>query len=401
MGSKILKIRVGDKHIGGDAPCFIVAEAGANHEGIFENAIELIDAAKETGADGIKFQHYMAGKLVAKEAKRYWRLAGDKEGFQFDPNIYNDDQKSTFEEIDGIPRDRDHELRTYGENNNIVVFSTPFDFESVDHLDALGSPMFKIASGDLTYHQLLEYTARKGKPIILSTGAANMDEIRAAMNVIRKTGNDQIILLHCTLAYPTPLANANLLMMKHLEKEFPGAAIGLSDHTPGWEADVAAAMLGAVMIEKHFTHTPGPAKGDDMVGHSPDHDIGIGRKRFTEMVNSIRENEKKKLSVRMGLPFNEAIQCIKAGDHPEVLRGGSEKCVDEAVELKARAQARRSVVTELSLTAGTVIRAKHLKRFSIKRPGTGIAPFDIEKIEGRIVKTDLEADTVLRWEHFS
>lgn len=396
------RIKIGDRWVGDGYPCFFVAEAGVNHEGSFEKAKELIGAAAGTSSDSIKFQHYTAAKLVSREAKRYWLVRGDEPGFQFDPNSYKDDQAGTFSKIDGIPREKDAELVRYAREKKIIMFSTPFDFESVDHLDKLGAPMFKIASGDLTYHQLIEYIAKKGKPVVLSTGAANLNEIRGAVDVIKKTGNDQIVLLHCTLAYPTPLGNANLLMMKHLQEEFPEALIGLSDHTPGIEADVAAAMLGAVMIEKHFTHTPGPAAGENKVGESPDHDIGIGAGQFAEMVRRIRENEKNGLSVGMGLAFDKAIEMVKSGKVPQVLGESNYKEVDSAVELKARAQARRSIVTESSLAKGTLISRELIDsgKLTYKRPGMGIPPYEADKLIGKAVKQNLPADTVLGWHHF-
>lgn len=396
-------IKAGRYQIGGDHPCFIVAEAGANHDGSFEKAKALISAAAATGADSIKFQHYTAEKIAAPEAQRYWYVYGDEPGFQFNPDRYKESQRSTFAKIDGIPRNKDIELANYAESKNVLMFSTPFDYESVDHLDALGIPLFKIASGDLTYHQFLEYVARKGKPVVLSTGAANLDEIRAAVKVVLRTGNDQLILLHCTLAYPAPLAHANLLMMRHLAEEFPGIPIGLSDHTPGAETDVAAAILGAVMIEKHFTHTPGAAAGENKVGDSPDHDIGIGPTAFTEMVRRIRENEKKGRCSRMKLGHDEAVALVKSGPAPEILGSFSHKKVDSAVELKARLHARRSIVTEIPLPAGTIITADLIAsgRLTCKRPGTGIPPYEIGKLKGRVVKTGLAPDTVLKWEYFS
>lgn len=400
---KTKTIMIGDRPIGGDTPCFIVAEAGANHEGKFELAKELIDAARATKSDSIKFQHYTAEKLTSKEAKRYWMVHGDERGFQFDPTRYKDAQLDTFKKIDGIPRDKDRELMAYGASKNIVVFSTPFDFESVDHLESIGTPLYKIASGDLTHHEFLRYVAKKGKPVVLSTGAANLSEIRDAVHVIEDAGNDQIILLHCTLAYPTPLDHANLLMMLDLQKEFPNALIGLSDHTPGVEADVAAALLGAVMIEKHFTHTPGPAAGANRVGESPDHDIGIGPEIFTEMVRRIREDEAKKSSVRMGLSHEEALKRIREGKFPEVLGAYTKKQVDENVELKARAQARRSIVVNKLIPKGTVITSAMVNddTFTVKRPGTGIAPFEMDKLEGKRFVVDVGADAVLQWSHLA
>ncbi|MDD5547612.1 MAG: N-acetylneuraminate synthase family protein [Candidatus Pacebacteria bacterium] len=395
-------IKLGNKLIGWGQPCFIVAEAGANHDGDFEKAKMLIDAAAAVNADSIKFQHYLADKLASREAKRYWVVRGDEPGFQFDPNNYKDDQVDTFKKIDGIPRHRDSELFDYADKKGLLMFSTPFDFESVDHLDSLGIQMYKIASGDLTYHQLLDYVARKGKPVVLSTGAADMDEIRAAVDVIKKAGNNQIILLHCTLAYTTPLENANLLMIRNLQEEFPDELIGFSDHTPGIEADIAAALLGAVMIEKHFTHTPGAAVGENRVGDSPDHDIGIGSAAFEEKIKRIREHEGKNLSVRLGLDFEKALEMISELGIEKTLGSHQIKQVDSKVELKARLQARRSVVTEVPLKKGETLTQKFINagNLSFKRPGTGIPPYEICKLAGKKLNRDLSADAVLKWEYF-
>jgi N,N'-diacetyllegionaminate synthase len=395
-------IQFGSITLGGDNPCCIVAEAGANHEGVYDNAIQLIDAAHMARAHTIKFQHYTAHGLTSHEAKRYWKVAGDEDGFQFNPRVYKDDQLSTFVKIDGIPRERDYELLTYGDQKGILVFSTPFDFESVDHLNTLGIAGYKIASGDITYHAFLDYIARKGKPVILSTGASNVQEIKDAVRIIKNTGNDQIVLLHCTLAYPTPIQHANLNMMLHLQDEFPDCLIGLSDHTPGIDTDVAAAMLGAVMIEKHFTATPGVVVGKNKVGESPDHDIGIGPKEFLRMTNTISENEKNGKTTRRGLTRKQALHEVKQY-YPHVLGKYLEKQVDERVELKARAQARRSVITNRSLKKGDIITGEMFRdgTFAVKRPGIGIQPFEIQNLLTKTCKQDILADTVLRWEYFS
>ena len=396
------QLYLGKRLVGEGQPCFLIAEAGANHEGQFSKAISLIDAAKHAGADSIKFQHYTAEKLASKDAMRYWLLRGEKYGSHFVSGNYQEDQRSTFSKIDSFPRSRDFELASYSDSKDILMFSTPFDFESVDHLTSLNVPAFKIASGDLTYHQFLDYIARKGKPIILSTGAADLGEIREAMKVILKTGNDQLILLHCTLCYPTPLANANLLMMRHLQDEFPDVLIGLSDHTPGIVADVAAARLGAAVIEKHFTDTPGPVRGDGKVGESPDHDMGLSTEQFLEMSKAIRADEAEKRSARLGWPIDEAIASIRNSPSSMVLGSNDHKQVDERVELRARAQARRSVVIERRLKKGTLITTVMLQdgTLTCKRPGTGIAPYDMEKLVGRILQRDVEADHVLNWSDF-
>ena len=395
-----MKIKIGDRVIGDGRPCFIVAEAGANHDGDFRKAGELIHAAANIGADAIKFQHYTAEKLASREARRYWLVRGDEDGYQFDPSYYKENQLETFVKIDGIPREKDAELMRLAEKRGIPLFSTPFDFESVDHLDALGVPMFKIASGDLTYHQFIEYVARKGKPVVLSTGAANMPEIREAVKIIRKTGNDQLILLHCTLAYPTPLKHANLLMLRHLQAAFPEALIGLSDHTPGIAASVTAALLGAAMIEKHFTNTPGAAAGKNKVGESPDNDIGLGVEKFGEMISRIRDDERSGLSARLGIPFAAALEYVRGGEFADVL-GRGEKEVDRAVELKARLQARRSIVAVLPLPKGMLITEKTAQtHLAMKRPGTGIPPFELPLLFGKTAKEDIPADAVLLWSHF-
>jgi len=139
------QLRIGSRLIGDGQPCFLIAEAGANHDGKFEDAIGLIDAAARAGADSIKFQHYTAGKLVSKDAMRYWLLRGEKYGSQFQPGSYSEDQRGTFAKIDGFPREKDEELMRHSESRGISMFSTPFDFESVDHLANLNVPAFKIA----------------------------------------------------------------------------------------------------------------------------------------------------------------------------------------------------------------------------------------------------------------
>ena len=397
------QLRIGSRLIGDGQPCFLIAEAGANHDGKFEDAIGLIDAAARAGADSIKFQHYTAGKLVSKDAMRYWLLRGEKYGSQFQPGSYSEDQRGTFAKIDGFPREKDEELMRHSESRGISMFSTPFDFESVDHLANLNVPAFKIASGDLTYHQFLAYVAKKGKPVLLSTGAASLDEIYGAVNVILKTGNDQIVLLHCTLCYPAPLEKANLLMMRHLQEEFPDVLIGLSDHTPGITADIAAAQLGAAVIEKHFTDTPGPIAGENKVGESPDHDMGISTEQFLEMSKKIRDDEINGRTVRIGWLIEAALASIQNSSSRLVLGSDYFKKVDELVELRARAQARRSVVTNVDLKTGTVITAEMLSNDTLlcKRPGTGIAPYDIQKLVGLVLKRDVEADRVLNWTDFN
>ena len=334
---------------------------------------------------------------------RYWLVRGEEYGSQFDAARYKEDQLSTFAKIDGLPREKDSELMRYADSKGIFMFSTPFDLESADHLDSLNVPAFKIASGDITYHQLLQRVAGKGKPVILSTGAASMEEIREAVRVILKTGNDQLILLHCTLAYPTPLERANLLMMRHLQEEFPEFLIGFSDHTPGISADIAAARLGAAVIEKHFTRTPGPAVGNNKVGESPDHDMGLSTSQFLEMSQAIRADEASGHSARMRWSFERAIAEISDSKDSVVLGSHDLKEVDRQVELRARLQARRSVVAASALQEGTAITSQMLQdgTLAYKRPGNGIPPCDAIKLVGLTLRRNIEADRVLQWSDFA
>ena len=344
------EVNFGGRLIGDGHPAFVIAEAGVNHNGDLELGRALIREAAAAGADAIKFQSYKAGKISTKTAPRYWVEPGDPTGSQFD----------TFKKLDSFGPDEHRELFRCAKERGILCFSAPFDDEAVDMLDELGAPGFKIASADLTDFPLLERAAGKGKPVILSTGLATIAEIGEAIDVVRATGNDQLVLLHCTLQYPCAPENANLRMMLHMKAAFPGVPVGLSDHTLGIAVPQAAVALGAVAIEKHYTV-------DKSLPGSPDHYLSVDPRDLKEMVAGIRTIEKA-----MGLSVKGPVEA----------------------ESQAYKFARRSIVSKSAIPRGTSITREML---TFKRPGTGIYPKHVHMVVGRKAKVDIPEDTVLEW----
>jgi len=346
----MIEIDFGGRLIGEGHPAFVIAEAGVNHNGDLELGRSLIKEAKGAGADAIKFQSYKAGKISTKTAPRYWVEHDDPDGSQYD----------TFAKLDSFGPVEHEALFRYAKECEILCFSAPFDDEAVDMLDELGVPGFKIASADLTDHPLLKKVAAKGKPVLLSTGLATIAEIGDAVAVVRERGNDQIILLHCTLQYPCDAENANLRMMLHMKAAFPKIPVGLSDHTLGIAVPQAAVALGAVAIEKHYTV-------DKTLPGSPDHHLSVDHHDLKRMMDGIRTIEKA--------------------------MGRYEKGPVEA-ESDAYRYARRSIVTNQDIPAGATITRDML---TFKRPGTGIYPKFVDIVVGRTVKSDIPEDTVLEW----
>ena len=344
------KIKIGNKFIGENEPCFIVAEAGANHDSILERGKELIRKAVEGGADAIKFQTYVSGKLTTKTAQKYWKDDKPKET-----------QYQVFNKLDKLTKNDWKELIKLCNELGIIFLSTPFDEESADFLEDLGVPAFKIASADITHLPFLKHVAKKGLPMIVSTGMATTDEIKEAVEVIKSTGNENIILLHCIISYPTAPEDANLRTIKTLQTSFPSIPIGFSDHTIGISVPTAAVALDAKMIEKHFTI-------DKSLPGSPDHCLSVDPEDLKLMVDSIRTVEKA-----LGSAIKRPIEAEREG-------------------LK---YARRSIVANVCIPKGTKITKRMI---AIKRPGTGIQPKYINKILGRIAKGDIEEDEVLNWD---
>ncbi|MFQ5789127.1 MAG: N-acetylneuraminate synthase family protein [Acidobacteriota bacterium] len=345
------EIEFGGRLIGQGHPAFVVAEAGVNHNGDLDLGRALIREAKRAGADAIKFQTYKAGKISTRTAPRYWHEPEDPDGSQYD----------TFSRLDRFGEAEHRELFRAAREEGILCFSAPFDDEAVEMLDSLGVPGFKIASADLTDIPLLEHVAEKGKPVLLSTGLATVTEVGEAVAAMAGKGNDQIVLLHCTLQYPCKYENANLRMMLHLKAAFPDIPVGLSDHTLGIAIPQAAVALGAVVIEKHYTT-------DKTLSGSPDHHLSVDPQELGQMVESIRNIEKA--------------------------MGRYQKGPVEA-ESAARRYARRSIVAARDIPRGTVITREML---TFKRPGTGIYPKYLKVVIGRSARKDIPEDTVLTWE---
>jgi len=338
------KIRVGGKHIGEEEPCFIIAEAGSNHNGSLEQAKKLIDVAAEAGADAVKFQIFKAEDLYSKYTPEFNYLKG----------------QNTYELIKSIetPREWIKELAGYCKEKNIDFLASVFDFEAIDILDKY-VPAFKIASFEIADLELLKYAAGKGKPVIISTGMANLGEIEDAITAIRSVGNENIILLHCNSLYPTPVGIVNLRAIETMKTAFK-VPVGFSDHTLGIHIPIAAVAIGACMIEKHFTldrNLPGP-----------DHSFAIEPDELKEMVRCIREAEKAKGS------------------------GIKEKSDSESEEMYVKA--RRSIHAKVDIPKGRKITRDMI---IIKRPGYGIKPKFVDIVVGREAKKDIKEDEWITW----
>lgn len=344
------EIIVGDTKIGGDNPCYTVAEAGANHEGNIGKAFKLIDSAIKTGADSIKFQTYKASKLTTKDAPKYW-----------DDGIKAESQYDVFKKLDAFNDDDWKQIFEYAKKKGISCFSTPFDEESVDLLYSLGVPAFKIASADITHIPLIKYVASKKLPVFLSTGMASDQEIQEAVTKIQDVGNQNIVLLHCIVSYPTKPEDANLEMIRTLTKKYPNCVIGYSDHTLGTIIPTCSVLYGAKVIEKHFTY-------DTNLTESRDHRLSLDESGFTELVKNL--------------------QLVK------VSKGTTNKKLFDS-EKEAFKYARRSLVSTVKISKGTIITKEMI---SVKRPGTGIYPKFMEQVIGSKTIRDIEEDRPILWD---
>jgi sialic acid synthase SpsE len=342
---------IAGRSVGLGQPCYVIAEAGVNHNCDVALGRRLIETAKASGADAIKFQSYTASRIATRIAPRYWVEPKDPQGTQWD----------TFDRLDKLSDDDFRALLKHAGDTGITAFSTPFDDDAVDFLAALDMPAFKIASADLTCHPLMERAARRGKPMILSTGTATLAEVEEALDVCRRAGNDTVVLLHCTLKYPCPPEGINLRMMQHLMQAFPGVPVGLSDHSLGISVPQAAVALGACMIEKHYTV-------DKTLPGSPDHHLSVDPPEFRALVDGIRSIESALGSPVKGL---------------------------EPLEKEAWLYARRSVTSARAIPKGAVVSREML---TYKRPGTGISPRFFEMVVGRVARMDIPDDTTLSWD---
>jgi N,N'-diacetyllegionaminate synthase len=341
-------ISIGARKVGSGEPCFVIAEAGVNHNGSFDLARELVDVAVGAGCDAVKFQTFKTEKVCSPVAP--------KATYQMQTTAADESQIEMVRKLE-LPFDAFRELHRYSRDRGIIFLSTPFDYESADFLAELPVPAFKIPSGEITNLFFLESIARKGQPLILSTGMATMEEVAIAVELIRATGNQQMVLLQCVSNYPASPSSMNLRAMHTLEETF-GVAVGLSDHTVGSEVAFAAVALGACVIEKHFTldhELPGP-----------DHRASLEPQDLARLVTGIRNVE-------------------------SALGDGIKQPAEE--ELNTAAVARRSLVAARFIPAGAVLTVDLL---DILRPGTGLPPAMRSQLLGRHARHDIEAGAILR-----
>lgn len=316
---------------------FIIGEAGVNHDGRLEQAFKLVDIAKEADVDAVKFQTFKPGECTGKFSERY-------------------NMSSSL----SLPYDDFLKLHSYCREKNILFLTTPDGYESLEFVTGvLNPPILKISSTEVTHLKFLEEVARKGKPIIFSTGMSTLEEVGKALKVMQEYNSD-ITVLHCCSQYPALPEEVNLRAMVTIKDTF-GVKVGYSDHTLGIEAAIAAVALGAEAIEKHFTidtNLPGP-----------DHKASLAPKELKELVSAIRKTEK--------------------------MLGDGEKKPSES-EKKTINAIRRGIVASKDLKAGTCLSPEDL---TFKRPATGIHPYEYQKVLNMRINRDLQQDEPLMWEY--
>lgn len=343
-------VHIGSRKVGTGEPAFVMAEAGVNHNGSLELARQLVDAAADAGADAVKFQTFRAEQLVSRTAP--------KAEYQRERTDATESQLDMLRRLE-LPPEAHRELNSYCQQRGIIFLSTPFDRASADLLEALDVPAFKIGSGEITNRPLLEYVARKGKPVILSTGMSYLSEVNEAVRTMQESGCKELILLHCVSNYPAKASDANLRAMETMAAAFQ-VPVGYSDHTLGIEVPVAAVALGACLIEKHLTL--------DRSLPGPDHHASLSPAEFAEMTRAIRKVE-------------------------TALGDGRKQPMPAEVDV-CRA-ARRSLVAACEIPAGTRIEEGMV---AAMRPGTGLPPFLLPKLLGRVVRRRIGVGELLDWE---
>lgn len=333
--------------IGINQPVFIIAELSANHNGSLQTALETIKAAKRAGANAIKLQTYTADTITLDAKTDYFKL---KQGTIWDGKYLYDLYKEAYTPWEWHPV-----LFEAARKEGLVCFSSPFDNTAVDLLESLNAPAYKIASFEITDIPLIEYVASKGKPIIISTGIAELQDIELAVNTCRSVGNNQIVLLKCTSSYPAPIEEANIKMIPDMANRF-GVLTGLSDHTMGITVPVAATVLGARVIEKHFIL-------DRSIG-GPDSSFSLNEAEFTAMVKAVREAELALGEVNYNLTEKQS---------------------------KGREFSRSLFVAE-RINKGEVFTTQNIRSV---RPGYGLHPKFLKDILGKKAKVDIEKGTPL------
>ena len=344
-----MEFKIGNVKFGG-SKTVVIAEAGVNHLGRMDYAEELVKTAKQAGADIIKFQTYKASKLTTKNAPRFWDWEGehDSEGSQYD----------SYSILDSFGENEYKKLIAICKKYDIEFMSTPFDEESAQMLVDIGMQGFKVASCDITNIPFLTYLAKFDLPMLLSTGASNINEIREAIVAIESSGSGAVGVMQCTLCYPTDAKDANLRAISTLKMEFPDKLIGFSDHTLGTIVPSASVLLGVTYIEKHYTF-------DKTLPDSADHWLSLDEGELRELVENLRI-----LELAMGSEIKE-----------------KKDCEDATFKF-----ARRSLVAKKSIKKGDIITKDDL---TAKRPGTGLAPVFQDRFIGQKANVDIASDSLL------
>lgn len=340
-------ISIGGKKIGEGFPVFIIAEGGVNHNSRLDLALDLIDAAADAGADAIKFQTWRAEQLVTRAGKMadYQKRNIGKEESQFEMLKKLELKEHWYPQL--IKRAKE---------KGIILLSTPHGgFESVDFLQKYNFPAFKFGSGEITNLPLLEYAAKFKKPMLISTGMSNLEEVKEAIEVVKRAGNNQILVFQCTTDYPLAPENVNLEVIQTFIKELD-VLVGYSDHTIGDQVPIMAITLGACMLEKHLTL--------DRTMKGPDHIASTEPKEFKELVKKLR-------------------------DIPKILGSGIKK--PQVIELQYMTVARKSIVASKDIKKGERLTKENL---AIKRPGNGLLPKLYPQLLGKTVNQDIPADTL-------
>jgi len=330
---------------------FLIGEAGVNHNGDYKLAIKLIDIAVEAGLDAVKFQTWKTENLLTKNVK--------KADYQISTTGAEETQFEMIKKLE-LPFEDFKKLKSYAESNGILFLSTAADTESLEYLIDIGLNIFKLSSADLTNYPYLKFLAKYNKQVILSTGMANIQEIKDALAVLLNNGTDKknISILHCNTEYPTAMEDVNLHAMEHIRAETGIENIGYSDHTMGIEIPIAAVALGAKVIEKHFTI--------DRNMEGPDHKASLEPVELQQMVKTIR--------------------------NVEIALTGSKMKTPTASEMKNIPIARKSIVAIENIKEGDVFTSNNL---GVKRPGTGISPMDWENVIGQMAWRDFNIDELI------
>ena len=344
--NSLMKIK--DRQIGENHPPYIIAELSANHNGSLERALKTIKMAKSMGADAVKFQTYTPDTLTIDSDKEDFKIKG---GLWDGLTLY-ELYKSAF-----TPFEWHEEMFNYAQSVGITCFSTPFDESAVDLLEDLNTPAYKVASFEIIDIPLIQYIASTKKPMIISTGMANKEEIQEAVDVARENGNNELILLHCISGYPTPVEQCNLMTIPDMKNCF-GLPVGLSDHTLGIEVSIASIALGASVIEKHVTLNASDKGPDSEFSIEPD------------QLNSL---------------------CIKCKSAWEAL--GSAGYERKPVE-KDNIKFRRSIYVVRDIDSGEALTKENIRRI---RPGYGLPPKYFNELIGKRVKSRIEKGTPLDW----